>query len=355
MKKHSRIWVGAAFCIALFSTGLCSAADSKSEPINLKAECVGHYQLDLPDRIEIATRFPPSMHSHRDEDRLDPFRFSDGVRAYFSHGFNVTDKMSEDEFSALTSQIIQGREKVRQSMPKEAAGDYHQYDLGVPQSFAWRSQVGIVVALYRGGRVFYQGFTGDLGSKDYPAEFEKQVALDRQYAASFQLREPFVIPATAGQCIPYGFVPDDGKAPRDIAVTVRPVDHPEVLITLEEKSIIGPDPRLPNMGSLAFMLQYDYGPASPKMKQLDQHKQQIAGRAGEMVFVRLYRKTGQEDYVYLASVFGSSKAPTDTPTITLRIERNSALTKNTPISEKDFKKLAERIAASIQRRPVTQP
>ena len=172
--------------------------------------------------------------------------------------------------------------------------------------------------------------------------------------ASFQLREPFVIPAVAGLCIPYGFVPDDGKAPRDIAVTVRPVDHPEVLITLEEKTVIGDDPRVSNKGWVIYMLHSTYSDDMAKMKQLDQHKQLVAGRAGEMIYARLYRDTGQEDYVYLANAFGSSKAPTDTPTLMLRVERNSALTKNTPISEKDFKKLAERIAASIQRRAVSQ-
>ena len=354
MNKHSTICVRLAFCIAAFSASLCGAADNKPESVNLKPECVGRYQLDIPDQIEIATRFPPSMYSHRDEDRIEPFRFADGVRARFSRGFNVTDKMSEDAFSVLTAQISQGREKTRQSMTKEAADDYHSYDLGIPLSFAWRSQVGIVVAIYRGGRIFYQGFVGDQTSKDYPAEFEKQVVLARQYAASFQLREPFVIPAVAGLCIPYGFIPDDGKAPQDIAVTVRPVDHPELLITFEDKSVVGDDARISNRDRLIDMLQYDYGHDSPKMKQLDQHKQLIAGRAGEVVFVRLYRKTGQEDYLFLANVFGSKKAPTDTPTLSLRVERNSALTPNTPISEKDFKKLAERIAASIQRRVVSQ-
>ena len=185
MKNRSTLCGHIVFCLAAFSAGLCGAADNKPEPINLKPECVGRYQLDIPDQIEIATRFPPSTYSDRDEDTIAPFRFSDGVRAHFSHGFNVTDKMSEDAFSVITAKISKGKEETRQSMTKEAADDYRSYDLGIPLSFAWRSQVGIVVAIYRGGRIFYQGFVGDQTSKDYPAEFEKQVVLARQYAGQF--------------------------------------------------------------------------------------------------------------------------------------------------------------------------
>lgn len=83
----------------------------------------------------------------------------------------------------------------------------------------------------------------------------------------------------------------------------------------------------------------------------------LAGQGGMATFVRFERKDGTEDYGYLAIAQGDPEAKEDTPDLMLYVIRDAKYAKAKgiePIGKDALLRMAQTIAASVQRRPVRQ-
>lgn len=187
----------------------------------------------------------------------------------------------------------------------------------------------------------------------------------RALARNTRYRELFSVPSGTGVCLPYAFIGDSGREPRQIGISYRIKSQPDVMIVLTDRgagkfddSIAGND-RSPAAEINEFWTQYQVSrtgrgvssrwPLSPR------HMVKMDGRTGIASYVDITRIDGSKDVGYLAIVPGDPEAKTDVPTLRLLVvrEANFARAKGVqPIDEKALLELAEQIAASVQvRRP----
>jgi hypothetical protein len=99
------------------------------------------------------------------------------------------------------------------------------------------------------------------------------------------------------------------------------------------------------LGRTEWLKQIDY--SSPKFNPV-----KLDGRDGIFSFARIvHEESNNEDFAYVAYVNNDTKAATDSPGLMLYVLRNSARAKGTPVTKSELKDMAEKIAASIKRRP----
>jgi hypothetical protein len=165
-------------------------------------------------------------------------------------------------------------------------------------------------------------------------------------------------------CIPYGFIQDDGREARGIAAAYRLVEHPDVTILLQDSSAASRSPSQRDAAKAAqyriedFWTQYSAGmtglasnwsPAYRRTKLVDQ--------PGLVSFVRFSRSPDVEDYGFLAVAPGDREANEDAPDLMIYVIRTAENARSKgiePMAKEEFLQLAEGVAASIKRRPVTQ-
>ena len=147
---------------------------------------------------------------------------------------------------------------------------------------------------------------------------------------------------------------------RDIAVTYRLRDHPDVTVLLKDATAAS----APNKEVLTakyrtndFWAQYGGGTTdfksawSPVARDVN-----LAGQSGMQTFVQFVRKDGTQDFGYLAVAPGDPDAKEDTPDLMLYVIRDAKNAKAKgiePVSKEALLEMAQTIAASVRRRPVS--
>lgn len=106
--------------------------------------------------------------------------------------------------------------------------DWQSLDLGLPDSLGYAAGPTLYAFLLRDGRAYRFMSTG--GAHEAPFAERKMAFMDM--LQRFRVRQLYEIPTELGLCIPYGFIPDDGRGHFRMEVSWRYTDRPGVLYTI---------------------------------------------------------------------------------------------------------------------------
>jgi hypothetical protein len=230
-------------------------------------------------------------------------------------------------------------------------------DTGLSNATAWRSEPG---QLYVAAQVGDRLVDLSLGSESADAVVNGEPLSAR--LKNLRAREAFVVPTEVGTCFPYLFVLDDGQQRRHIAMTYRLDAMPDIQLTFKDATAAVREPGIrtrnsePEPATVSFWSQLltqakEVRPLwTPSTRPV-----KLAGYSGLASFVQLTREDNTVDHGYLAVVRGDPKAKEDTPDLMLYIVQDSKQAEakgKKPMSKDAFIALAERVAASVRRRPV---
>lgn len=340
--------IGWAF-FACFSAYASTASDSK-------IECVGRYQISLPSDVEVATTIPNALIK---VDTVDKQQFADGSIAsrstiHYQGSLEVTPLQTSAEFTKLRRDTLSRKEKAKKYFLEqdefEIADSIKELKQELPETFIWQSNNTVDAFLLREKRVFHYFVSG----LERPGEHAKVL---NKFISSFRPRLLFTTPKESGVCIPYGFIADDGKPARHVAVTMRLKDHPEVEIFFEDQSARddGIKQTVQTQERTELSLLWNGMAQSAKRIDLlfpDYHSITLDGRIGTASFAEITQTDGSKDYGYAAVVNGDHTSKIDAPQLKFYVIRKASRAKGKPISKSELKEMAHKIAASIKRRNV---
>ncbi len=348
MYRYNRLHKIATGLLALAFGSACHALDV---PKDWKTECIGRYQISLPGDVEVALAqtkaFPPAS-------SRNPYVFDDGKSAphsgmTYAGGVFVTPLVTSDEVRRIVKENQDVTDKAKRGYIKDGdratAESLGRLPLTMKDAYAWRAGNEIDLYLLRGNRLFH--WNGG-NFEEYETNYARMIKL----IDGLRLRALFEIPEESGMCIPYAFIPDDGKAWQKAGVTMRLKDHPDVEIFFEEEPpSTDPREKMTAKDELEFFWGRNYGAAKEVQLNWPPYRSvKLDSRDGESTFVDIIRKDGSRDFGYAAYVKGDPKAANETPNLMLFVIRTAARAKDKPVSERELKDLAKKIAASIKRR-----
>jgi len=371
-----------------------------------KNECVGYYQLQLPDNLEVALYpvkdFVAPKKRPETRDGILVSRYANvgvtfdesydrpqrsATQAQFSEFYygNYELGISSESNGQIDFTAYQKREKesidfgnnvdrqyeaqefkrFNKSMtPQDEFDRKHGYILkNYPNAFSLYENRGYTFYVNEGGRLyhFWSKYKKDTGDKSQTVE--KQLRDSEPEVISllnrFRPRKLYEVPAEQGFCMPYGFIAgDSGHEPRNIGVTYRLKDHPDVTIFFQD---LGMEPgagfqRPENESAKDFVTylwnrKYQWSSISKELIRPKWRSIKMDGRNGLGTFVKSTFKDGSVDYGYVAYVQGNHKARNLEPDLLLYVMQDSPQVKNqTPMGKDELEKLAEHIVSSVKRR-----
>ena len=351
----------------LLNTVYLSFAQASALPPGWKTECVGFYQLSFPAEVEMA------LVEIDQKGERTKYHYPDGREATHSYWFRgarqVTTRQPlsvfEKEISVDKVDMMAYKKKLlTQGRPNTANRIQFHAEL-MPETFRRDSGLGASLSMQRGGRIYNymieNPFPKPAQDVDPPPTVEETKWLNEsvdQFLKAFRTRALFEIPPEIGRCVPYGFIAKGSKQTRPqsdefSAVAFRLKTHPDVEIYFMVKYSGEQDAKKE--------LELFWNQIPAKELKLEGgfdngfRAVNIAGREGVATLVNITREYDTVDYGYTAYVTGDDVAEKDTPNLMLYVIRTAAHTRGTPMSKKDFLKLAEQIVASVKRRVPEQP
>jgi hypothetical protein len=349
----------------LLSVGALQAcrADIKTAQ-NWPVECVGRMQIQLPGVVDIAATFNSSVKSFKiNQDRrlLKP-SFPDGTPAPFAKSILISHPLTESEkINFLNFANAEQFEVVEQKPDGEKlykfSPEYQRIELPAGNGIALRNKKSIEATYFVG---------------DSLVKWNLDIDRANLYLKA-RPRFSFDVPKEPCLCLPYIFVPDDGKARRSLSMSYRLKDHPDIQITLTDSSAFKPQHliaygkmdeaevklRNANAEPDAEIVRFWHQTRNWAKKLESQwfvpyetRPVTMAGFEGRQSFVRLTVQDGTQNYGYYAVVRGNPDASVDTPDIRLFVEQDVKLAQGkTPLTKDQFIDMAQAIAKSVQRRP----
>jgi hypothetical protein len=166
---------------------------------------------------------------------------------------------------------------------EERRKEFEPFSPGVPVSQAYWTSRGQAIDetdresilrayLTRGEYIFVFESVVDLNT---PADKEKHQRDFSAMLAKFRPRAANEIPTEPGVCIPFGFIPDDGRTPIEFKQSLRYPDAPGVLYTIATGSV---DPRSPKAMLLTAAADASLNPPTPT--EQDKVKAVVTQRIG---------------------------------------------------------------------------
>ncbi|QDK18301.1 T6SS immunity protein Tli4 family protein [Leclercia adecarboxylata] len=369
-----------------------------------KNECVGYYQMQLPDNLE-AGLYPIEGFIKPDrQPETNGFfitgRYAnngitfggkfdtatiDTVQAQFTsfyYGDYELDISSESEtqvnFTKYKNMIVdnitfgsevdrkyQERDLKLLNKPMDEKSEFlrkHKHILkDYPSAFVDYDYRGYTIYINRGKHLYHfwgknQKSTGEK-SQTAEAQIKKSEPEVLSLLKRFRPRELYEVPPEPGFCIPYGFIAgDSGHEPRNMGVTYRLKNHPDITIFFQD---LGPNPGPgerrpdPNMSAKDYVTYFwnrRYGHSFRKIKLYGKEftYPEIDNRKAVAAFAKFTRFSKEIDYGYVAFVKGTIP---DEPDLLFYVMRDSRQAKGNPPMDKDqLKKMAEQIVSSIKRR-----
>jgi hypothetical protein len=357
--------------LSAIATG-CQARDI---PIDWKADCTGTVQLSFPGKIEQAVTprvvFQKELSSWHEPLRsgyIAPYQFSDGEAAgwsdlAFGGALNISEPLSQLDQKEFKEEVNRWGERRRsfilKTQPKNKTDSLLQFKkLSKPESTyaAWRVDESYIAYFEVGNRGLFWRVTGRSDS-DTPRDYES-------LASGLQVRQTFEVPIQSGICLPYAFIRDGSNTRRYIATTYRLQDHPDITVLLKDVTAAGVDPKAnpavydPESISNSFWSRYDssYRKSLRSVWNTPYKNASLANSKGVESFVKIVRNDDAVDYGYLVATRGDPDAKEDTPDLMLYVIQDSKNAKAkgiTPMEKDAFLEMAQTIAASVKRRPVT--
>lgn len=306
---------------------------------------MGRYELSLPGAVDVALSTRESLHGGV----KDPIRFSDGQRAPHSRfiydgGFSITHEVSRDAYEEYVAPF----KKLTADIGSHDSNVFGSYPIGLAGATGWIGKKLLGFVVYQSGRIYSYTDTGNPDLTEAKQHFSK-------ISGNFSNRALYEVPTGSGVCLPYAFVADnDQDSNRQVGVTFRLTDHPDVTVFFLDAKAQSTDPKLTSRQKNEFVWGYDYG-IGKQIKLhgvMPYHSVTLDGREGVATSATITRDNGATDYGYLATVQGDRNASTDTPDLLLLVERTAANAKGKPpVSAEEIDEIGKAIAASIKRRP----
>lgn len=356
------------------------AADTS---VDWKTECVGRYQMSLPGEVEIILPAPRALNSDSDEliarylsasktfgnqgKEYRNLNFHTNSKFLYLGDIGITVEVPEIDFDNLRKMYKGRKQYYLKNAPllekegyaaaaddyKEKAAEERPLDYDQKNMFGWDVKGGALIYLYRDSRIFVLDLNLMMAG-----ETAKNMKNDvNSFLQVFRNRPLHDIPLQNGVCIPYGFIADDGKQGRHVAVTMRLIAHPDVEIFFEDKTAhdhgIKQTTQTQERTEMS-MLWNQHAQSSKEIKLAFPGYRSVTldGREGTASFVEIKRKDGSPDYGYAAVVNGDHTAKTDAPKLMLYVIRTASRGKGKPVSKNELKDIAHKIAASVKRREV---
>ena len=137
---------------------------------------------------------------------------------------------SNDDLTRYPTSIAELRQRIQddQTSIERIEADWQPLDLGLPDSLGYAAGPTLYAFLLRDGRAYRFMSTG--GAHEAPFAERKKAFMDM--LQRFRVRQLYEIPTELGLCIPYGFIPDDGRGHFRMEVSWRYTDRPGVLYTI---------------------------------------------------------------------------------------------------------------------------
>ncbi|WP_314138598.1 T6SS immunity protein Tli4 family protein [Buttiauxella noackiae] len=364
-----------------------------------KNECVGYYQLQLPVNLEVAlypvdliinprknsgwtkTDFVPRYLFPKvsfGEDRYQ--NNNDAVQAQFSdfyyddYNINISSESKEIIDTIGYAEGVKNRAdghiidywasrayEESLNLPvlsKEQAEQYLEYRIdNYPEGFSVSDHGGYSLYINNGRRLYI--FEKESEEKNLANQLKKNKPEVISLLNRFRPRKLYEVPAEQGFCMPYGFIAgDSGHEPRNMGVTYRLKDHPDVTIFFQDLGMEpGPGFQRPeNETAKDFVTylwnrKYQWSSISKELIRPKWRSIKMDERDGLGTFVKSTFKDGSVDYGYVAYVQGNHKARDREPDLLLYVMQDSPQVKNQPPMGKDeLKKLAEHIVGSVKKR-----
>ncbi len=349
--------------IAAMPTG-CSANETES---SWPRECVGRAELQLPGESDFAAYSFRNFRAQIDAryPGIPQAEFADGEIAGYSAlssydgSLYVSHDLTKVQLDSLRDDAIRIRAEVDERA-KRSAGTQRQIakapaspSTSKVERIVWGIRgYGALVLLDR--HVLLWRSAGDLD-----ASADAFNALNSQLTT----RTIFSIPWASGVCLPYAFVADSGETPRSVRMTYRPRVNPDIQIMFKDATAAVHEPGIrtrnnePEPATVSFWSQLLT--QAKEVKPLwtpSTRSVKLAGYTGLASFVQLTREDNTIDHGYLAIVRGDPRAKEDTPDLMLYIVQDSKQAKakgKEPMTKDAFIAMAERVAASVRRRPVS--
>lgn len=371
---------------------------------NWQNECVGYYQLQLPDNLEVALYpvgdFIHPRHVARYNGNIQTSLYA-ATGITFDQTYDLGEKgTSQARFSAfyygedeldISSQSQQpvdfpaykkkvddglkfGTNVIRQyenldaqrlkraPMPEtEFSRKFSYLFRDYPHAFVAYKRRTYVIYLTDGQRLYHFWHRYERGTRDPSQNAERQLQKSEPQVLAllsrFHPRQLYELPAGPGFCLPYGFIADDsGHEPHNMAVTYRLKDHPDVTIMFQD---LGMAPTQTSKDGLNEKDYIDWLWRSQYMGAADDRKNlgmkwrtiKMDGRKGTASFVKGLYQDGRINYGYIAYVQGDRSARNMTPDLLLYVRQDSRLAKNgQPVSQHEIEKMAEHIVSSVRKR-----
>lgn len=337
----------------------CSARDV---PAAWKPECVGRMQLSFPGNVDVAATTRSDLRKNWNPPSSS---FIDGEYAGWSGlgylgGIEIVHGLDPSEIDAFWVERTAIREKFRVLFTKAGvkSSDRYQELSTLPHSgLAFQAQDQRYLALQLGRYAFTWNGYSKISPQQAQADYDAVVA-------GLRARDLFSVPSEVGVCLPYAFIRDEGTARRYVAMTYRLRENPDVTVLLKDVKAAEADPKAnpavydPESMSDSFWGRYDSTyRRSLRSEWYQPYKRITLGNSkGVESFVKIVREDGAVDYGYLVVARGDPNAKEDTPDLMLYVIQNSKNAKAKgiePVSKEAFLEMAQTIAASVKRRPVT--
>jgi hypothetical protein len=350
-----------ATVLAVATIFLCGPATfASTPPVNLKTECVGRMQINLPGEVDVAAETEQSW--AQSEERV--LRFPDEQRAsWSSNSFLGQLKISHPKTSSELEQSVRyyadSRNKFKPGGEvQKITGEkpFSELPTAPHQGVAWQLGEDHYAILLIGSNVV--GWR-ESGGKEIKVDYQTLLT-------GLRPRPLFDVPREPGVCLPYLFVRDDGQMPRHIGMTYRLKAHPDITVWLEDASAARLGERQnPEKLTARYKAAFFWNQRYQNYRSIESQwplrrtfkDTLLAGLPGVKTFVKLTRddKERTEDYGYLAAVRGNPDASEDHPDLMLYVIQDSInATKRgiAPLTKQEFIDIAEKIAASVRRREV---
>ncbi|HKN05044.1 MAG TPA: T6SS immunity protein Tli4 family protein [Buttiauxella sp.] len=230
-----------------------------------------------------------------------------------------------------------------------------------PDAFTIYGSRGYTVYINKDNRLYH--FWGDFQKEtnDKSQTAQKQLRDNEPEVLSllnrFQPRNLYEVPTEQGFCFPYGFIAgDSGHEKRNMGVTYRLKDHPDVTIFFQDLGMepnAGKEKDLNEKDYVTWLWnwQYQWSSVSKELIRPKWRTIEMDGRKGVGTFVKSVFKDGRTDYGYVAYVQGNHSARNQEPDLLLYVMQYSRQAKGHPPMDKDeLEKMAERIVRSVHRR-----
>ncbi len=320
--------------------------------------------MSLPGDADIAAMSEKTLGAELVRGSAQPAtEFADGQRAGYSHlGFGgalmISHPIDAPTFAAMANKLRVTREGAKNRVRKNSIEDNgDRLEFAIPQtkmpaSVAWRVNTAYALLVQIGDAAMYWS-----GNADPIAESAQSAFVDIERS---QPRQAFSVPIQTGVCAPYVFIPDGGKRRRDIRVTYRLKEQPDVTVWLADGNASAPGAeQIASHFTAEYQTEFFWTQRYQSRKRVKLlwrklHDVQLDGRKGVSSFVELTRDDDTIDYGYLAVVRGDPDAKTDTPDLMLYVIRdakNATAKGKQPIDKAAFLEMAEAIAASVKHRP----